>query len=455
MVELIEHVYKDLYNQDSVDKQLLIEFDGGSITNEELYADAFEVIETLCSEDELRFGCCEASEVKFKIANVVEEMKDKWLNISETLNGDTSNSFVLGKYKVFSDVPSGDRNYREITAYDVLYDVLNADVSEWYESIEFPITQKQLRDSFFAYFGIDQNETALIHDGMTIEKTIDATSISGKEVLVALCELNGVFGHIDRTGSFEYVSLDKDEEYVPIEIDGSLYKSCEYDDFVTKNISKLQIRQEENDIGYVYGEGDNCYIIEDNFLVYGKTSEEMATICQNLYNKISQIAYRPFKAVIKGNPCYTVGDSIKIESRYKTIESYILERRITGIQALFDEVESKGVYEYAEDLNNVLKDIVRLKGKTNILERTLEKTRSEIKDVEANLKTEIEQTANSISLEVGKAVNDLEIGSVNIIRYATTLDYVDYYFESNIEGDILLDENGEMITDEYGYVLVG
>ena len=452
---MIEHVYKDLYNQDSIDKQLLIQFDDGQITNEELYSDSVEILETLCSEDELRFGCCESSKIKIKIANVVEQLKGKWLTVSETLGGNTSSPFSLGKYKVLSDVPSGNRNYREITAYDALYDVINADVASWYESLTFPLTQKQFRASFFDYFGIDQKEITLIHDDITIKKTIDANSISGKDIITSLCELNGVFGHIGRDGKFEYISLDKEENNTPIEIDASLYKSCEYDDFVTSNISKLQIRQEENDIGYVYGDGDNCYIIEDNFLVYGKSSEEMSGICQRLFDKISKVIYRPFKAIIKGNPCYTIGDSIKINSRYKVIESYILERRLSGIQSLFDEIESKGVYEYSEDLNSIAKDIVRLKGKTNTLERTVEQTRSEIKDVESNLRTEIKQTADSVVIEVGKAVNDLEIGSVNILRNSTTLDFEDYLFESDVEGDILLDETGLMLADEYGYVLVG
>lgn len=430
---MINHSYKDLYNQDSIHKYLLIEFDGGRITNEELYSESVEILETLCSEDELRFGCCEASEIRIKIANVVDQLKDKWITVSETLGVDTANSFLIGKYKVFTDAPSGDRNYREIVAYDALYDVLNADVASWYESLEFPLSQKEFRDSFFEYFGIEQEEVELIQDSMIIENTIDANSISGKDVLVSLCELNGVFGHIGRDSKFEYVSLDKNEDYVPIEIDGSLYKSCEYDDFLTSNISKLQIRQEENDIGYVYGEGNNCYIIEDNFLVYGKSPEEMAIICQKLFEKISKVSYRPFKASIKGNPCYTVGDSIKINSRYKVIESYILERRLVGIQTLFDEIEAQGVYEYFEDLNSIAKDIVRLKGKTNTLERNVEQTRSEIKNVETGLRSEIKQTAESVSIEVGKAVSDLEIGTVNILRNSTTLDFEDYLFETDDE----------------------
>ena len=141
-----------------------------------------------------------------------------------------------------------------------------------------------------------------------------------------------------------------------------------------------------------------------------------------------------------------VGDSLNIETRYKTVSSYILERRLTGLQALFDDIQAQGVFEYDEDVNSLQKDVFRLKGKTNILQRDIERTRSEIKDVESGLRTEIEQTASRFAVEV--------IGSVNLLRNYMTLDFPDYYFETQT-GDILLDENGAMITDENGYVLVG
>lgn len=443
---MLNHAYKDLYNQDSVHKNVLIEFDGGSIKNTELYSEGIEILERLCSESELRFGSCESSVLKIKVANVVEQLKGKWITVSETLGTDTDNPFLFGKYKVVSDVPSGNRNYREITAYDALYDVLNTDVAAWYESLKFPISQKAFRNSFFNYFGLEQKETVLIHDALIIEKTIEANSISGKDVITSLCELNGVFGHINRSGKFEYISLDKDDDYIPIEINKSLYKSCEYEDFVTQNISKLLIRQEADDVGTSYGDGENCYIIENNFLVYGKTTEEMNAICKKLFEKISKVSYRPFNAVIRGNPCYMVGDSLNIETRYKTVSSYILERRLTGLQALFDDIQAQGVFEYDEDVNSLQKDVFRLKGKTNILQRDIERTRSEIKDVESGLRTEIEQTASRFAVEV--------IGSVNLLRNYMTLDFPDYYFETQT-GDILLDENGAMIIDENGYVLVG
>ena len=442
---MIEHAYKDLYNEDSVRKNILITFEENGeiynysfiadengfvlleennyalikeysterITNEVIYSEAMRIKESICSESELKFGCCESNELYFKIANVTGSLKGIWLTVTETLGNDTSTPFKFGKYKVYSDTPSSDRNYREIIAYDSMYDILNADVTSWYNSLSFPITQKNFRDSFFNYLGIFQKSVTLIHDSMSIEKTIATDSISGKEIITSLCELNGVFGHINRDDYFEYISLDSN--VTPIEIETRYTKSGEYEDFYTEPISKLQIRQEENDVGIIYGEGNNCYIIEDNFLVYGKSSEELTSICQKLYSKINKIVYRPFKGSIKGNPCYEVGDYILVQTRNTSIKSFILERTLTGIHSLSDDIRA---------INAFSKEIIKLKGKTNTLERSVEETRSQISNVETGLRSEISQTAGSIRAEV----KGISVGAVNLLRRSQTLNYDDYYF---------------------------
>lgn len=394
---MIEHTYKELYNQDSVDKQIVITFDGGELTNDDLYSESFELEESLCSESELRFGSCEASVLKFKIANTISNLKGKEITASEFLNGNEDVAFQFGKYKIQSDVASGDRNYRNVTAYDAMYDIINADVSEWYNALEFPMTQKEFRDSFFEYLEVEQEETELIHDDLEIEKTISGTGISGKTIITALCELNGVFGHINRNGNFVYVSLA--EEFSET-IEKEYCISAEYEDFETSLISKLQIRKGENDIGTIVGDGTNCYIIDDCFLVYGKTTEEMESIANITFKKIKNISYTPFKGKIKGNPCFEVGDAVVLQTEKKEIKSYILTRTLSGIQGLEDSVESKGVLEYEEKVNSSRKEIQQIKGKTNVLERTLESTRSEITDIEAGLNTKIEQNTETINASV-------------------------------------------------------
>lgn len=409
---MLEHAYRDLYNSDSSDKQISITFDYGEITNSELYQDGVELTENLCSESELKFGSCEASTFKIKIANTFDNFKGKWLTVKEVINGDSENELQLGRYKVYSDVPSGDRNYRNITAYDAMYDIINTEVSTWYESLVFPLTQKEFRDSFFKFFGIEQEEVDLINDGLQISKTIQSDSISGKDVICAICELNGVFGHINRSGKFEYITLGRGSDE-PIEIDKSLYSSCEFEDFVTNKITKVQIRQEENDIGASYGEDGNCYIVEDNFLVYGMSSTELQSVAKTLYEKINSISYRPYSATVKGNPCHEVGDFIRIDTRNGIVESYILKRTLSGIQALTDMISAEGTEEISNNTNSVEKKISALRGKTNVLERSVEETKSTIKDVENDLESQILQTANAITLLIKQGkINEEQIAKI-------------------------------------------
>lgn len=448
---MIDYTYADLFKKDNVKKDLILDFGDFQITNNRLYSESFELSESLCSQNELRFGCCEASVLKFKCRNEFGELKNKWFDVSMSLNGHTDTPFQIGSYRVFDSKPSGDRLYTNVTAYDAMYGVINAEMVEWYDGLIFPITLKYFRDSFFQYLGLEQVEVKLVNDDMLIEKTIDADSISGKQIITAICELNGVFGHINRQGFFDYVTLAKrkqmihpgmknvypgsgiypgmmvdnyeetlypSEELFPSDylfpldeairnyphdvVTKSRYISCEYEDFETQLISKLQIRQEENDIGIIHGTGTNTYIVQDNFLVYGKSSEELKVIAERLFSKINGVYYRPFKVDLRGNLCIEVGDIVVVHTKYKEVESYVLERTIKGIQALKDTFESKGVFEYEEKVNSSNKEIKKLKGKTNKLERTVEQTRSELKDVENNIQSEFKQTAEKIEAKVSK-----------------------------------------------------
>ena len=211
---MVDYEYSNLFQQSSVDKQLIIETDDKTvkITNNELHQQKFELEESLCSENQLKFGSCEASSIKFTVSNIFTSLKDKWINASMVLDNHTDVPFQIGKYKVYSDVPSGDKSYREVTAYDALYDIINTNMAAWYNALTFPLTLKEFRDSFFNYFGIEQEKIELINDSMNIEKTIDTDELSGKDVICSICEINGCFGHIGRNGKFVYIILTQKAE---------------------------------------------------------------------------------------------------------------------------------------------------------------------------------------------------------------------------------------------------
>lgn len=445
---MIEHAYSELFAQDSVSKQMLIETDDKSvtITNDMLYLENFQLTESLCSQNQLTFGSCEASVVKFRVANVAEPIIGQWITVKEMLNGDTLTPFQFGRYKVTRDQPTADRKYRDVTAYDALCEVLNADVAAWYNTIlpskGSKTTLKAFRNSFFEHFGITQENAELINDGMTVEKTVEPSEMSGKTVLSAICEINGCFGHMGRNGKFAYLYLSQGksglypsqtlypkEDLYPrqpkgFRISKSTYKKCTYEDFLVQKIDKLQIRKEENDIGVVVGSGSNAYVIEDNFLVYGKGTEELTGIANNIYGKISGITYRPFQAEARGNPCLEVGDAVRLSTRYELVESFILQRTIKGIQALSDSYSADGEEYRTAQVNSIQKSILELKGKTNTLTRTVEETRLEITDVEQNLQTQITVNANGLTSKVSKdsIVSEINQSAESVVIKAAKID---------------------------------
>lgn len=446
---MIPYATPELFSQDSVEKQLVISFTGGSFTNSDIETESFEWNDPMCSAEQLEFGECCAASVKFNIGIDSVPMQGKELTITITPSGGTA--VALGKFKVWSDVPTADRRWRTIEAYDAMADILNTECVSWYDGL-FPVgtetyTVKQFRDSFFTFLGITQEAVTLINDSETVARTISATSLSGKDVITAICQMNAVFGKIARDGKFKYVDLvtfgetlypaedlyPADDLYpaentnvTELGANGT-YLSCEYEDYVTDFIDKVQIREQENDIGVIVGSGTNAFIIENNFLLFGKGSLVLTPIATAIYNHISGIYFKPAKMVTVGNPLMETGDGIRLWTKYAMIDTYILNRKMTGIQSLRDSIEAKSTKARAEELNDTHHELIQLIGKSNKLTRTIEEVESEIAQIETDLgdnyytKTQtdskIKQTADSIESTVSQSITQYDTETYTVTLY--------------------------------------
>lgn len=426
---MISYPYEELFNKDSIDKQLHIT-DGDSINlgNSEIYQESFELVETLSSERDLYYGACNSAILRFTTSNL-SEFKGKTLTVSVVLANHTEAPFQFGVYKVYEDKFTADRTKKEIVCYDALYPIINANVIDWYNTIlpdmETTVTLKQFRDSFFAEFGVTQEAIVLDNDDMVVERTISATTLSGSDVLKSICSVNGCFGRINRQGNFEYfyvhqttnpiypaITLYPSEDLYPA-FDGDYdatevgrngtYIKCQFEDFDVMPIDKLIIRDEEGEVGYTYGNGTNAYVLQGNFLLYGKNSTELQPIAENIYNRIEGAYYRPCEIEIKGNPCFEIGDGIYIKptnaSRFVTI---ITNRTYSGIQAQRDIFATEGTEYRDENLNSPSEQMYQLRGYSNRINRTLEHTISELANFEEGVASEFEQTASDISAKVSK-----------------------------------------------------
>ena len=431
---MIEGKNRELYFGNSVYKQMNIEIVGTNhvIDNSMREQDTFSLTETLCDESELRFGSCLPNKISFIGRDIPLATKGMKLRPVEILEGNEDDPFYYGEYTVYSDVPTSDRTKREITAYDAMYDIINADVKQWYSGLSFPMKLRKFRDSFFSHFGITQKETTLVNDGMTVNRTLitesssdsnmtEVDSISGKTVVEAICEINGVFGNINRDGLFEYVELKpiinplypannlfpRDDlfprEPNTVSMSGH-YITFDYEDFQTKKITQLEIRPSDNTAGEKVGKAGNNYVISGNFLVSDKSGAELNGIAQNVLEVIGKVSYTPIKSSsCVGNPCLELGDPIRFNTSREIVESYILQRTLTGIQAKRDSIESHGVEYYPVNNNGIKKRVESVENRTESLEQTADEIQEDVEEFKNDTTVRFEKTENSIEAEVTRA----------------------------------------------------
>lgn len=432
---MINSNLKEKYWDSATDKQMVISVVGTNqkIDNSMLEIGTFALEESLCSESELKFGACEANCVKFTARNTAGNIIGRTISIEETIDGDSENPMPYGVFKVASDVPTSDRTKRQITAYDAMYDIINTDVKSWYAGLSFPMTLKQFRNSFFAHLGITQVETNLVNDSMTVNKTIVAaqtddssavteeSAISGKTVVTAICEINGCFGNINRNGKFEYVflkaitsALYPAEDLFPsdnlfpsdanTESMTGHYITFDYEDFQSKAITQLEIKTSEDNAGAIVGTAGNNYSITGNFLVSDKTGAELEQIANNLLPIMAKAEYTPIKScTCVGNPCLTLGEPIRFNTTREIVETYLLQRTITGVQSKRDSISAQGTQTHSAKVNSIRDKIESVERRTGKLERNADHLQSTYEDLEEQTNTKFEQTAKSISAEVNRA----------------------------------------------------
>lgn len=425
---------KELYYTSSIDKQLNIEVVGTRIVidNSMREQDTFTLAEALNDGSELKFGSCLPNQISFIAHDMPAGLVGKTLRPVETLEGNEDDPFTYGKYKIFSAVPTADRTKRQITAYDAMYDILNADVKAWYAGLSFPMALKQFRYSFFAYLGVEQEETTLVNDSMTVNKTLIASSsedssvtaeatISGKTIIEAICEINGAFGNMNRAGKFEYVILPSitsalypaDDLYPRDDLFPSdantesmtgHYFTFDYEDFQSKAITQLEIRADDNTAGAIVGNPGNTYVISGNFLVSDKTGAELEQIANNLLPIMAQAAYTPIKSCTTvGNPCLELGDPIRFNTSREIVETYLLQRTLTGVQSKRDSIVAQGTEKHAVKTNSTREILESVQRRTSKLEHNADHLQSTYEDLEDQTNTKFEQTAKSILAEVDRA----------------------------------------------------
>ncbi len=458
----MEEAIKNLYKQGAAITPVMYFPSLGLTLSDSIIEESSKIIESIVNSDNVLYGACIASQCEINIELISNYLTGLEFEYKHIIGEYT---VPLGIYKVYSCTKSDDMTTKNIVAYDRMKKI-EVDVSSWYNGLFSTgietYTLAQFRASFLAHVGLteDTSKLPLPNDSMIIEKTIDPTQLSGRTVIEACEEINGCFGHIDRYGMFTHIILEKQHEDYPqndypqndypmnepynIEIGISSYETIRFEEYTVKAIDKIVIRQDTDDVGCIYGTGANAYIIEGNFLVYGKGAAELAIIATNVSHNIFNRGYRPYTAKSIGLPFLEPGDFTKFNGEDSTA-GYILQRTLTGIQALIDEYKAEGSEEQAQHFG-LNYEILQLKGKATRIIKDVEQFKVEVEDMDERLTGEINVMAGQVVLKVNSNGN---IGYVSLNGNPDTdLTQIDVKADNiNLEGLVTVNGNFKVLLD--------
>lgn len=414
---------KTLFKSDNVHKELevVITMPEGTndivLTNNDIFVESMHLTEAIETGNNLSFTGCIASRFEIEIVDLPQDIQGNYIQADLYLD-DVEDPISIFKGYIDTVTGTSHEEYSmKLSCLDALYHINNADVTSWYNSITFPITVKAFRDSFFSRVGVVQADDYLVNDYMTINKTIEDAVINGEKIVKAICSLNGRYGRIGRSGKFEYVHLVEgtealypredlypaDDLYPSAEnalenVNKAHYQTINFENYRVTPIDKVQLVNKEGAIISAAGDGGNAFTLKDNPLIWGKTSSELSSVSQNLFNEIRGLWYIPTNVNCIGLPYVECGDFVLMACRRTIVRAYVLQRTLSGIQSLKDSYSAKGDIKQPSY-------VVSLKQQVSANASAIKSESSRAQSAEASERSRAQTAENNLNSSIGSVNN--------------------------------------------------
>lgn len=325
--------------------------------------------------------CASAVEIEF------------WVNSDSALS--VTQGTVLTYYKVYKadndldietkigvftcDKPekTGSNKYK-VMAYDNVT-LLDVDVSEWLNSLTFPITIKGFATALAAKCGLELANEPRLNKDYQVQK-FTGSGIKARDLMKMVCSASGCFCNADANGKlffdwykkndrviispkksineksfhlFDVVnrSLQDNVHRVLISAksgsdtpDGIPYfaNQLTFSDFVVKAIDKVQVRQSDDDVGVVYPadeQGTNALVIQGNQLLSTASDAALRPYVKNLYDGLNNITYVPCSNIQTPETLeIKVGDIVTVSDGKNEFDTWITSVKHSGGKCTFESV---------------------------------------------------------------------------------------------------------------------
>lgn len=385
-------------------------------------------------DEDFTIGNASAASIEFVINDDLRD-SSKYLGLTclyYCMMGDETEWTLMGKF-IVTDCQERTKLTTKLTAYDNI-SKFDCYVDEWIEAQTFPMTLKGMLNSLCDYCGVEASVSNFMNDNFMVQDNFTGTQITGRQVLQYIAQAaaaNAVANPDGTIGLTHYL-------YKGSDLDETMYVKLTNSIYTIQPIDKVNIKMTEDDLGTTSGDGDNGYYIIDNPIFYTESSDYNQNACDGIYNILSTVSYTPAEITLLQDFGINCGDIITVDG----LTVYVMNKQIKNTGVILSCV---GNQTRATQGNSTNSEIVALRGKTNELERTLEKTQSTITDIAEGLQSQVTQTVNSISSTVTQ--HDAIITEIKQDLQGISLTYNSENGTASITiGDITV---SNLVDDEY------
>jgi hypothetical protein len=410
-------------------------------------AGSMNLEEVLC-DHEFQIGGYNSNKFEVQVYGLSYNVSGYNISVYDQVGTETPT--YLFKGKIDSSKTDNKNGYRNIVAYDAMYEVRNKDVgAEWKRYWELhpheTVTLKSLREVFCAYVGFDiTTSEALLNDDLlfTDDSTLASdsatnpvilvpsiTSIKFSSILKMICELQCACPNITRQGQLTFIQIGSTQ--LPVTDISRAYNTSEteFEDYITKTPTGFSVYSSESELSQIVPSdtsvNTNPYPISGNVFILNMTSTQVTLVLTRLISSLASVVYRPATIpMIVSDFGITLGQKVTITLNSTVYTHYVWSQTLSGTSLIEQTIESPA---YGETFNNT--------------------GSSENDDLVAGLKySKLEQTVDSVRVEVGKvsgSVASLEVRADEIEQTVTDVDGRVTTVKTTVDGLTVEDAQGQ------------
>lgn len=316
---------------------------------------------------------------------------------------ESGNRTKMGLFTLETPTRPSANTYR-LTAYDRV-SWLDRDLTQWLAGLtQWPYSLLTFAQMVCNACGLVLKNTEIPNGDFQVPK-FSASGITGRRLMQWVAEACGRFCRATADGELELAWYTPAEVTLQPSGDWFYYgDSLRYEDYQVAVIDRVQIRQNDRDVGVSYGTGNNVYHITGNILLISDSETVFSGAAKVLYDVLQAVRYTPCRVSLPVNVRIRAGDILQVTDRNgKTFSVYVMNKVQSGHKETL-ECTGSAFRNSTTEVNNV--QYSALSGKVMELQIGMDGLQTKAKELDGRLssaETAITQNADEISLRATKS----------------------------------------------------